>query len=131
MQAVFPPNWGDKRTESDARQTAASAADQDRRRARELEVLVIEVCFLVCRNPPQRLPRTVKTTARLCVITSPAHSQFVSTAPTRHSPAGIRDLLRQGISIRRRSVHSRREWPDWRTRTRMAGEYPVRPGDHA
>src|SRR5687768_8879822 len=90
MQAVMPPNWGDRRTESDARQTAASAADQDRRRARELEVLVIEVCFLVCRNPPQRLPRTPKITARLCLITSPAHSQPASTAPTRHSPAGIR-----------------------------------------
>jgi hypothetical protein len=37
---------------------------------------VIEVCFLVCRNPPQRLSRTVKITTRLCVISSPAHSQF-------------------------------------------------------
>jgi hypothetical protein len=56
-------------------------------------------------------------TVRPCVTSSHAQTRHASSAPIRHSPAGVPDHRRRGSAFRRRSAHGRRGLPGWRTNT--------------
>jgi hypothetical protein len=72
------------------------------------------------RDPGVRARRVPvsSVTVRPCVTSFPAQTRPLSSAPVRHSRAGIRARLRQGSASRRQSTHSRRESTARRTKTR-------------